>query len=136
MRYTVKTIPHERQDYETEGNYKHKNGHTKIWVSEYPDDRVNFIVFIHEAVEEYLTRYRGIKEEDITRFDIESGLDDPGLSRKACYHKEHMFAVQIEKLLCKELKMSYKQYYNTRPYGSSHSNTKRKPTRRKTRNTK
>lgn len=61
----------------------------------------NKMILIHELVEETLTNFKGIKEEDIMKFDLENPeLDEPGESRLAPYHNEHMMAQRIEDMLC------------------------------------
>ena len=97
-----------------------KESFEKLQLRENED--IEFIVAVHELIEMWLTKKRGIQEPDITKFDIESGLDDPGESKDAPYHKEHMFAVEVEKILCKELGISYEDYYNAQPYGSTDTN--------------
>lgn len=109
-----KSIPHKSQRYDTAGDYWiDKKGNWEIRVSEMKSD-YEFMVLVHELIEFYLTQKRGIKEEDITEFDTklveEKYEDDPGLSPKAPYHKEHMFSTKIEKMLCKELGLDWSKY--------------------------
>ena len=73
----------------------------------------NFLIGLHELVEYYLCNKRGIKDKKITGFDIAHlDAEDPGRLKEAPYHKEHMFAEKIEKLMCKELGIPWKKYYN------------------------
>ena len=98
----VKTIPHKSQRYNTTGDYFEKNGDWLFFVSKSNKDE-EFLTLIHELTEWYLTQKRGISEKSITKFDIESGLEDPGASKKAPYHKEHLIANKVEKLVSKYL---------------------------------
>ena len=73
----------------------------------------NFLIGLHELVEFYLCNKRGIKDKKITGFDIEHlDAEDPGRLKEAPYHKEHMFAEKIEKLMCKELGIEWRKYYD------------------------
>ena len=108
---SIETIKHEKQRYDTAGDYLQYNKY--LWcfyISKMDNIDYEFLVLIHELIEWRLTQKRGIKEEDITKFDIESGSDDPGALKNAPYHKEHMFATRIEKLLAKELGVDLDKY--------------------------
>jgi hypothetical protein len=73
----------------------------------------NFLIGLHELIEYYLCYRRKIKDKTVTGFDIEhSEVEDPGRLKEAPYHKEHMFAEKIEKLMCKELGIEWRKYYN------------------------
>jgi len=112
----IKTVPHKKQRYNTWGDYYDKGNKKMILVSDFGNPDYEFLIALHEFIESYLTEKRGIKEEDITRFDVEHPeLDDPGLSRQAPYHREHMLAMKIEKILAKELKVNWKKYNNSNP---------------------
>lgn len=108
-------IPHNEQRYPTVGDYyKNEIDIWEILVSRTNADQ-EFMIAVHELIEWYLTQKRGISEESITEFDTNAGKDsdDPGSMRSAPYHKEHMFATKIEKMLCKELKCSWDEYDNS-----------------------
>lgn len=73
----------------------------------------NFLIGLHELVESWLAFKHGLKDKDITGFDIaHEDAEDPGRLKEAPYHKEHMFAEKIEKLMCKELGIPWKKYYD------------------------
>jgi hypothetical protein len=118
----IKTIPHSSQRYDTAGDYFerrifwNRNEVLEVRVSEMNPD-YEFMVTIHELIELYLVKQKGIKIEDIDKFDMKTvfevdpkNQEDPGASKLAPYHKEHMFATKIEKLLCKELGVDWKTY--------------------------
>jgi hypothetical protein len=117
LNISIKTIPHKKQRYDTLGDYWQDGKVFKMRVSKLKDWRWEFLIAIHELVESHITRHRGIKEKDISEFDLmmlkkpESKYYlDPGCDPKAPYHKEHMFGIRIEKLLAKELDVNFKEY--------------------------
>jgi hypothetical protein len=105
-------IPHKKQRYDTAGDYFFGSWYNRwnFLISEMKNTDYEFLVLVHEIIEWHLTQKRGIKEEDITNFDIESKHPDPGTLKNAPYHKEHMFATKIEKQLAKELKINWNKY--------------------------
>ena len=117
----LKAIPHNKHRYETCGDYFKKNGKWYILCSKMRIEFV-FLVLIHEFVEWFLTQMRGIKEKDITAFDImfekerDNGKckdEEPGDDVRAPYWKEHQFATKIDKLCCEELGLNYNQFEQT-----------------------
>lgn len=117
MEWIIETIPHNQQRYNTQGDYfVDENGVNIIRVSEFADYRISVIIAVHEMIEQFLTKTRSIKEENITKFDMEhSELDDPGRSSKAPYHREHMFCDAIDILLCDQLGIDYNNYQEAMP---------------------
>ena len=117
--YVVRTIPHQNQRYNTVGDYitDENNDSVIVNISEVGDSRYEFLVAIHEMLEQFLTKQRGIPEWVIDDFDKEyeryrkpEDTDEPGNSTLAPYHKEHMFATRIEKLIAKELGVDWNDY--------------------------
>ena len=113
----IKTIPHSHHRYPTCGDYYYEDGKTKILVSDMKNEKYEFLVAIHEQVEEFLTKLRGIREEDITNFDktfehlrMDGDYSEPGDSIHAPYYLEHQFATIIEKLLAIELNVNWEDY--------------------------
>lgn len=113
---SVKIVPHKKQRYDTAGDYYKENGDWKFTISKMDGDK-EFLVLMHELTEWYLTQKSGIKECDITKFDVENvykldpvNSDDPGMSKKSPYHKEHLAALRVEKLLAKFLKVDWSEY--------------------------
>ena len=107
----VKTIEHKKQRYNTVDDY-YKEGHKRIFkISKLNNADYEFLLFIHALTEWYLTERIGITEETISKFDKEHKmLDDPGRSKKAPYHKEHLFAEKVEKLISKKLGVDWDRY--------------------------
>jgi translation initiation factor 1 (eIF-1/SUI1) len=81
---------------------------------------------LHELVEYFLVRKRGIKIKDIDKFDIEYEKarsenkkfapcgckikEGPGKDIHAPYYREHQFATKVEKMFIKKLGYSWKEY--------------------------
>ena len=117
----VKVIPHSKQRYPTTGDYFQKrNGKWEFRISRIGDARYEFLVFIHELVEWFLCWFRGIPEEEITKFDllfereIQQGKHpedaEPGDDPRCPYLREHKFATKIERLVAKELGVDWNEY--------------------------
>ena len=124
LNIVIRTINHEEQRYETVGDYfEGPSGTKNIRVSNMANEDYEFLVAIHEAIEQHLCNKRGISEQDITAFDEKfeeerkegkhSDDEEPGFDPKAPYVKEHTFATKIEKLLAKELCISWDLYDKT-----------------------
>jgi len=117
-----KTIPHNQMRYETCGDYWIDPA--KVWqfrVSEMANPDYEFLVLIHELVEWYLTQKRGIHTDAIDYFDVSFeklrelnpeliGDMEPGHMSSAPYHKEHVFAEKIERLIAEELGVTWSRY--------------------------
>jgi hypothetical protein len=107
----VITMPHKHQRYSTAGDYV---GHERlrfISISEMGNSDYEFLVAIHEMIEQALCIKRGISDESITRWDKEfQGEGEPGDDQNAPYHKEHVFATAIEYSMAKELGIDIKDY--------------------------
>ena len=116
----IQTIPHTAQRYETVGDYYlDADGAVYINVSEMPDDRYEFLVALHEFVEEYLCRRKGVSEESITSFDVlfeqnrpPNNTSEPGDAPDAPYHHEHQFATHLEKQTAAVLGVDWETYNN------------------------
>lgn len=117
----IVTIPHNQHRYPTVGDYYIDDvGILRIFVSDMKNEKYEFLVAIHEQIEEFLTRLRGVKEEDITEFDKKFEKDrkdgdfsEPGNDPKAPYFKEHQFATIIEKFIALELGVNWEKYDET-----------------------
>ena len=71
MNIIIKTIPHKEQAYETVGDYAMlPNGVLDVVVSDLGDERMEFLVGIHEAIEAGLMRFAGIPLRASTDFDV------------------------------------------------------------------
>jgi Mn-dependent DtxR family transcriptional regulator len=82
------------------------------------DWRYQALVAVHELIEMFLTKHRGIAEQDISEFDIkfeQSRSDllvsgEPGDHPHAPYRREHFFATNLERLLSAELGVDWFEY--------------------------
>ncbi len=99
----VHNIPQSKQHYPTSGDYWEVGRNDYQFRISAKSKRDFYCYLIHEMVEAFLTRDRGINWEKIDEFDIKSGLYDPGASPDAPYHKEHEFANKIEDMFREEL---------------------------------
>lgn len=121
MEVKIKTIPHKEQRYDTLGDYiQQPDNSWYISVSETGDERYNFLIALHEFIELYLTQLKGIRECDITAFDLyyeacrEQGLvlqdSEPGFATNAPYRKEHTISTGIEMMIAAELGVDWLEY--------------------------
>ena len=120
----IQFIPHKDQRYDTFGDwYYAAGGHLHINVSSdqgHTDDE-QFLVALHELIEVYLCKKRGISQEKVDQFDmnifpeqVRLGLveedSEPGNCYAAPYVREHRFAMLIEHFVAHELGVT--------PYGN------------------
>lgn len=118
MRVTIKTIPHKEQRYPTCGDWRFDaEGNLEIAVSEMDDWRYEMLVAFHELAEALMCRHRGISEQDVTAFDVAFeknrgvlGEGEPGDQKDAPYHKEHVFAENLECMLAGQLDVEMPDY--------------------------
>lgn len=110
-------VPHEKQRYETCGDWENYPNVTVITASRLANPDHMFVLQCHELLEAYLCRKRGISQAAVDAFDIAyeakrpaGDNSEPGDDPKAPYHREHTFATKIEKLIAKELGISWKEY--------------------------
>lgn len=109
--------------YETVGDYYFTDDNKEILqldILNTGNDHYNFLIMIHELLEEHCTRKNGIKEEDIMSFDLkfekerEEGLHDeyeePGFDESAPYYEEHVFATEVEMMLAFRLGLDWGDY--------------------------
>lgn len=123
MHIYIDTIAHEEQRYPTVGDWwfpklaPHSGFYAEIRVSRMSKEDYEFLVGIHEQIEAYLCYKRGISEQAVSDFDIAfeavrapENTDEPGNDPLAPYHKEHLFASEIERQLAKELGVNWEEY--------------------------
>lgn len=72
------------------------------------DRRYEFLVAMHEVIEAFLCKTRGVTQQRVDAFDTGPGkdLDEPGDDPRAPYFHEHQFASKIEKLMAHELRVN------------------------------
>jgi hypothetical protein len=114
----IKTIPLNTMRYFSYGDYWDESDNTKqVRVVETGNPDYEFLIALHELIEEKLCEKRGIPEPVIKAFDEafeakrEPGNDDePGHDPAAPYRKEHIFAECVERLMAAELGVDWQQY--------------------------
>jgi hypothetical protein len=118
-RYVLKVIPHHKQRYETLGDWI-PGKPARMMVSKLSNPDYEFLVLFHEFVEHELCKKRGIRDSVVVAFDkkfekeraqgLHSKSAEPGASANAPYRREHLFATRLEKLMAKELGVSWNKY--------------------------
>jgi hypothetical protein len=120
----IDTIPHAEQRYPTVGDYWNEllpggTPKTEVRISDMANEDYEFLVALHELVEQHLCKMRGISVETIDAFDIQfeavrqpESFDEPGDALNAPYHKEHVFATWIERLVAHEMGVDWDAYNN------------------------
>lgn len=124
MRILIETIPHESQRYKTCGDWiLEKDGTLHVLISETGNDDYNFMIGIHEVIEQFLCKKSGIAQQEVDEFDmayeerrkksITTDNSEPGDNRFAPYERQHNIASGIERILCAELGVKYQDYETT-----------------------
>lgn len=113
----IQVIPHKSQKYETAGNWEFIGSALKVSVSDTGDWKYNMAIAVHELVEAIACKVDGVKEEEVTNFDIQfeqnrakGNKDEPGDEPSAPYQREHSLASGIERTLAAFLKIPWKEY--------------------------
>jgi hypothetical protein len=116
----IRFIPHKEQRYPTVGDWFFRYTTLHIRTSIMDKEEYEILVAVHELVEAFLCRRAGVREEDVTAFDIKfederaQGLhgptDEPGDDRAAPYYTQHQIATHVERFLCKALSIDWEEY--------------------------
>lgn len=119
----VKFIEEQDQRYETCGDYWEEPMSLEVRVTKYRNNKYAQLILIHELIEMFLCEQRGIKFDDIDEFDRTYAIYDdegePGDDPVAPYHKEHVFATKIEKLIAAEMGVDWFEYETTVELGET-----------------
>jgi hypothetical protein len=121
MKINIETIPHNFHRYPTLGDYWiDHDGVMQVRVSKMGDEMYEAMVIIHELVEFFLLRHRGVQEPDIMKYDIafekrielgEAGdNEEPGFAKDCPYRQEHTLAQGVEMIMCAAAGMSWSDY--------------------------
>ena len=125
MNIEIKTIPNNEQRYPTCGDYfMDENEKLQFRISQMGNKDYEFLVSIHEQIEQHMLEKRGVSIAEIDAFDIAFeklreenptiiGDQEPGYMISAPYHKEHCFAEKIERQLAEELGVNWDDYEKT-----------------------
>lgn len=114
----VSSVDLKDQRYETLGDYFIKNGVRQFKITKTGNDLYDDLIFIHEFIEEVLTRNKGIKEEDILKFDLsfeekeKLGLvtGEPGSAEDSPYRQEHIISEIVERMIANHLNVDFNKY--------------------------
>lgn len=118
IKFDVETIHFSKHRYPTVGDYATDAfGTVHIKVTEMQNWKYELAIAIHEAVEKYLCKAAGIKEEDIDAFDIQyektrlpDDYSEPGDRPEAPYHKQHLIATVVEKCFIETAGANWDEY--------------------------
>lgn len=109
----IEFVPLEDMRYSSLGDYFYKNGVLHFKIVDTRNPLYNKIILIHEMIEQTLTEARGLKEEQILKYDLEFenlrkagkvGEDDePGEGKGSPYRREHILAEIVERLMLNHL---------------------------------
>jgi hypothetical protein len=121
---SIKTRKPNQMRYKTCGDYFYDHGSRllRIEICEQKNNDFEFMIGIHELIEEYITRKEGITEQNIMDFDLmfeeerkqglHSDSDEPGDNPRSPYKDQHRFAENIERQICLRLGIDWNTYNN------------------------
>jgi hypothetical protein len=120
MKINIETIPHKQQRYPTVGDWYDEDGALQIKVSEMGNPDYEFLVALHELVEVWLCKKRGISQKAVDDFDMEfekkrekslvSVTSEPGEEPDAPYQNEHLVACGVELTVAAALGVKLAEY--------------------------
>lgn len=118
MDIKISLINHEQQKYPTVGDWRFRVNETlEIKVSKMANWKFELLVAIHELIEAALCKHSGIDVKVVEDFDevhellrVTGDDSEPGDNPSAPYHKEHVFATEIEKQCAQELGVNWEEY--------------------------
>jgi hypothetical protein len=111
MKIIVETIPHDKQRYDTAGDWFWTGNDLNIRVSYMDDWRHVAAVAVHELVEVLLCRNKGIGQAQVDVFDTTyKGDGEPGDDPQAPYRDEHCYATAVERMLIAAFGISWDEY--------------------------
>lgn len=111
LQINVRTILHEKQRYDTVGDWIWVGGDClNIHVSDMGDWRYEALIAVHELIEAILCRQAGVSTEMVDQFDLNFPGQDPGASLAAPYHDQHLIATAVEMMLAGELRVDWGRY--------------------------
>ena len=106
-------LPPSDLPYPTAGNWEiTSSGDIVASCASLPDmDESVALVMIHELVEAFICKCNGISEESVTAFDTSHlELNEPGDSPEAPYHSAHFTSMQVEKMICSSIGLSWHKH--------------------------
>lgn len=104
--------------YPTAGDYYEENGDLIIEAFKQGNPDHDFLIQLHELVEHYLTKKRGITNKMIDDFDFQyeenraedDDTSEPGDDPNCPYRNEHRFAMIVEQMMAHELGVDWHEY--------------------------
>lgn len=115
MNIVMNVIPHKRQRYNTVGDWQvNHTADTLIFnISFLGDWKMEACLFIHEYVEAVRCLADGVTMESVDIWDLNfKGEGEPGDDPKAPYHKQHVEASKVERVLARQLGVNWQEYEN------------------------
>jgi len=111
---TLKNIDPVAMRYATTGDWEWlPNSHLKCSVADYGNEDGAFLVNLHELVEAWLCNKAGIREDEVSKFDVTNcDLKEPGDSPEAPYYHQHLAATQIERIACQAAGIDWEEHNN------------------------
>ena len=119
QRIRIEFIDHERQAYETVGNWTFLPDDQDpdmliIHVSNMGDLDMQITCAIHELIEARKCMKAGIPQDAVTLFDqtflIEKREGEPGDDPRAPYHEQHLVASDVEEVVADALGVKWSEY--------------------------
>ena len=119
----IKSVYKEGQRYDTLGDYYFEDGKRIFSITKTGNQLFDDLIFIHEFIEEVLTRNKGITEEEIYEYDlkfeekVKNGEVDedvePGEQLDSPYKVQHSIAESVERIMLNHLGISFGEYNET-----------------------
>jgi len=117
MNVTIRSVRHSEQPYSTVGSWRFPDDDSlAILVSKVGNPDEEFLIGLHELVEAYLCSKHGVSHDEVIDYDVafnSSGKQgEPGDQPDAPYHKEHVYATAIERIVAGELGVKWSDHEN------------------------
>ena len=114
----IRFINQDEARYDTWGDYFIENDKIIFQIVREQKEFYTRLTLIHEMIEYFLLLEQGIEESLVSKFDIDFMNDkvreekyfEPGNDPSCFYKKEHDFAEDVSKGMCKFLKIDYDKY--------------------------
>jgi hypothetical protein len=112
MRIVIETIPHADQRYTTVGDWwVDEAGTWQIRVSELNNEKMAFLVGLHELIEMACCLSDGVTQEAVDEFDKHyDGEGEPGVDIEAPYYTQHQQATSVEQTVAAWLHVDWDSY--------------------------
>lgn len=124
MKITIETIPHDSQRYETPGDWvihidpkpihPSEQISIEIRVSETRNTAINSLLILHELTEALLCYDASVTTKEVDNFDMNwkphDDITEPGEDERAPYHKQHMTAELVERVVAAHMEIDWHEY--------------------------